>query len=88
MIARFFGFVERSLPLAAGILFAVVGVVAAIHLPSSANQMIGGYMTYLVFHTAAMLIVGLYMNRAKNFLALSWFAALLLFFVVAFFFRT
>lgn len=65
MITNFFRFVEKSVPLAVGILFAVVGVVAAVNLPLSNNKVVGAYMTYLVFHTAAMLIVGFYMEKAK-----------------------
>jgi hypothetical protein len=87
MINPFFRFVERSVPLAAGILFALVGIVAAINLPSSDNKVEGTHMTGLVFHTANMLIVGFYRNKAKTFLALSWFTALALFFVVAVIFR-
>lgn len=83
MITNFFRFVERSVPLAVGILFAAVGVVAAVNLPSSSNKVVGTYLTYLVFHTAVMLIVGIYRHKAKTFLAVSWFAALALFLVVA-----
>ena len=87
MITNFFRFVERSVPLAVGILFAAVGVVAAVNLPSSSNKVVGAYLTCLVFHTAVMLIVGFYRQKAKTFLAVSWFAALALFFVVAVIFR-
>ena len=87
MISNFFRFVERSVPLALGISFAVVGVLAAVNLPASNNKVVGTYLTCLVFHTATMLIVGFYMHKAKRSLALSWFAAFLLFFVVAVIFR-
>jgi hypothetical protein len=72
MMARFFRLVESSVPLAFSLLFAAVGVVAAVNLPASRNKVIGACMSYLVFHTAAMLIVGFYMHKAKKFLALSW----------------
>jgi hypothetical protein len=87
MMACIFRFVERSVPLAVGLLFTAVGVVAAVNLPASENKVIGACMTSLVFHTAAMLIVGFCMHRAKKFLAQSWCAALALFFVVAVIFR-
>ena len=88
MITNFFRFVERSVPLAVGILFAVVGVVAAVNLSSSNNKVVGTYMTWLVFHTAIMLIVGFYLHKAKRFLSISWLVFLALFFVVAVLFRT
>ena len=87
MITGFFGFIEKSVPLAAGLAFAAVGVLVAVNLPSSSNQVIGAYLTYLLLHTAAMLIVGFYLQKAKRFLALSWFAGLAPFFVVAIVFK-
>ena len=80
---RFFRFVEKSIPIGAGILFAVVGVVIAVKLPSSNDKVVGAYLAFLVFHTAVMLIVGMGLQKAKRSLAISWVVVLALFFVVA-----
>ena len=87
MIGRLFRFIEKSVPLLAGIFFAVIGIIAAANLSESENKVIGTYLTYLVFHTALMLVVGGYMKKAKKPLYISWFLALLLFFIVAFIYR-
>lgn len=87
MIGGLFRFIEKSIPLIAGIVFAVVGVIAAINLPESNNKIIATYLTYLVFHSSVMLIVGGFMQKAKKPLAISWLLALLFFFVVAIIFK-
>jgi uncharacterized membrane protein YgdD (TMEM256/DUF423 family) len=87
MIFGFFRSIEKSIPLFLGILFTVVGFIAAFNLPNSQNKVVGTYLTYLVFHTAIMLIVGMYMKKRTNVLAISWFFALIFFFVVAVIFK-
>jgi uncharacterized membrane protein YgdD (TMEM256/DUF423 family) len=87
MIFGFFRFIEKNLPLFVGLLFALFGFIAAFNLPNSQNKVIGIYLTYLLFHTAAMLIVGGYMKKGTKILAVSWFLALLFFFIVAVIFK-
>jgi uncharacterized membrane protein YgdD (TMEM256/DUF423 family) len=87
MITGIFRFIEKAVPLAAGLVCVVLGLLVAVNLPSSSNKVIGAYLVYLLFHTAAMLVAGFYLQKFKRFWALSWFGALTLFFVVAIVFR-
>jgi len=82
-LGRFFRLVEKSRPITVGLLFAVVGVIVAADLPSSSNKGVSAFLAVLVFHTAAMLIVGMGLQKAKRLLAVSWVVVLALFFVVA-----
>ncbi len=79
----FFRFLEKSGLWAVGLLFAGVGILVAVRLPSSSNKVVGAYLAYLLMHTACMLIVGFSLQKAKRGLAISWLVALILFFVVA-----
>ncbi len=66
-----------------GAIFLLAAIVVSLSIPSSEAQFLTSLLAYVLYHTAAMLIVGFGFKKAKRFLVITWVIVLFLFLVAA-----
>ena len=65
-----------------GVIFLIAASVVLFTIPASSQKIVSSYLSFLLFHTSAMLIVGFGFKQLQRFWVVSWCASLLVFLTV------